>query len=75
MWDTENQKTFINEKPLGKPSSKPFKGTNIASMVFNTKGKQPSLADMGVFSGLSLVKMRVFHQSFGFNQRNNVFTA
>jgi len=44
MWDTENQKTFINEKPLGKPSSKPFKGTNIASMVFNTKGKQPSLA-------------------------------
>jgi len=40
MWDTENQKTFINEKPLGKPSSKPFKGTNIASMVFNTKGKQ-----------------------------------
>jgi len=49
MWDTENQKTFINEKPLGKPSSKPFKGTNIASMVFNTKGKQPSMADMGVF--------------------------
>jgi len=38
MWDTENQKTF--KKPLGKPSSKPFKGTNIASMVFNTKGKQ-----------------------------------
>jgi len=67
MWDTENQKTFINEKPLSKPSSKPFKGTNIASMVFNTKGKQPPWQPWLFFSGLSLVKMRVFHQCFGLN--------
>jgi len=41
MGHRKPKKTLIDEKPLSKPSSKPFKGTNIANMVFNTKEKQP----------------------------------
>ena len=63
---------LIDEKPLSKPSSKPFKGTNIANMVLiQKKSNHPDEQEKVYndrkacfFSGPSFVKMRVFHQRF-----------